>query len=541
MRIHVVSPKSDILSASTKIAAPQLFVLEQDNWDDFTFRTQYQLHYVEKDRVTYIGAVKILKKGQAAREDLRINEGPLQGLTKEFCSLGQSLDYYERIAALPKSQQTFILEALRDVTHDPSIKDLFKDEEGWRTSVLRDFKPDDAIFTLAPLILSRRFDLLPKEDLAFTFSVPGWNDAVRFNFKAPTNQRGFFERRNGLPERIAVLIGRNGSGKSTLLSRIARVAYAPRSEREQEPLKSFGVMEPAGLGFPRIVTISYSPFDSFRVPGIALRDREQIAKDLVEGKGRFVFCGLRDMVREVRNELKLVENSRNFLKDRSTRTLLKPIRRLADEYAGTVQRVIDRDRVGLAVEAFKLMYKEPSFQEVEPVLQLAFEGRDTKAEFIQWGTGLKIGVQVILNLAAYTEPRSLVLFDEPETHLHPPLLAALMHSVRHVLERTEAFGIVATHSPVVLQETMSRHVHIVRREGDVITVKSPGVEVFGENIGIVTSEVFGLTSEVTDFHHILRQLTELYQDIEGIEQLFDRGLSTQARAYLMTIFAKRNQ
>jgi hypothetical protein len=294
------------------------------------------------------------------------------------------------------------------------------------------------------------------------------------------------------------------------------------------------------LGFPRIVSISYSAFDSFRVPGIAIRDREQIAKDLDEGSGRFVFCGLRDMVREIRAELRLSEKSRNFVKDRSRRTLLKPIARLAQEYDRTVRRVVERNRVALAQAALQALYKEPSFKEVEPVLNVAFAGGDTISEFLEWGTGLKIGVQVVLNLAAYTEPRSLILFDEPESHLHPPLLAALMHSVRYILERTEAFGIVATHSPVVLQETMSRHVHLVRREGDRIAVSSPDIEVFGENMGIVTSEIFGLTSEVTDFHMVLRQLAENYPNLERLEKLFDRGLSAQARAYLMTIFAKKN-
>ncbi|MBW6100166.1 ATP-binding protein [Escherichia coli] len=52
--------------------------------------------------------------------------------------------------------------------------------------------------------------------------------------------------------------------------------------------------------------------------------------------------------------------------------------------------------------------------------------------------------------------RCLVLFDEPETHLHPPLLAVLMSALRIVLNEVDAFAIVATHSPVVVQETLSK-------------------------------------------------------------------------------------
>jgi hypothetical protein len=115
-----------------------------------------------------------------------------------------------------------------------------------------------------------------------------------------------------------------------------------------------------------------------------------------------------------------------------------------------------------------------------------------------------------------------------------------MHSLRYLLEEIEAFAIVATHSPVVLQETLSRHVQIIRREGATAVIASPGIEVFAENIGNVTSDVFGLTSEVTDFHKILHHLATMHSSIDQVEQLFDRGLSPQARAYLMTVFAKKD-
>jgi predicted ATPase len=536
MRLLVIPPRADI-RARTK-GQSSLFVLEQDRWDDFNFQTQYLLHWVDGGTATFIGAVKILKLGQQPKDGLQLKEGPLKPLGRKFCSLGQSLDYYQRLASLGHNQRIFILGALRDVVQEPDIKVSFQREKGWRTSVLRDIKEDDALFTLAPVILTGRYDSLPGEELKFSFSVPGWQQPIEFDFKNPAP--GLFESHTGLPERIAVMIGRNGSGKSTVLARIARVAYASTAERDQESLKALGRIVPAGLGFPRILTISYSAFDSFRVPGTSRRDQEQIAKDLDSGAGRFVFCGLRDIARELRAEIRLSERKGKFFEDRTRRTLLKPLGRLAKEYQRAVERVIARGRTKLTKEAMKPLYKDPSFREVEEILDEALEGLDTRADFMAWGAGLKIAVQVVLNLAAYTERRSLVLFDEPETHLHPPLLAALMHSLRYLLEEIEAFAIVATHSPVVLQETLSRHVQIIRREGATAVIASPGIEVFAENIGNVTSDVFGLTSEVTDFHKILHHLATMHSSIDQVEQLFDRGLSPQARAYLMTVFAKKD-
>jgi ABC-type transport system involved in cytochrome c biogenesis ATPase subunit len=52
-----------------------------------------------------------------------------------------------------------------------------------------------------------------------------------------------------------------------------------------------------------------------------------------------------------------------------------------------------------------------------------------KVVFEHWSSGQKIVVQIAARLVAHITPRSLVLIDEPETHLHQPLIAALMHTV----------------------------------------------------------------------------------------------------------------
>ncbi len=141
-------------------------------------------------------------------------------------------------------------------------------------------------------------------------------------------------------------------------------------------------------------------------------------------------------------------------------------------------------------------------------------------------------------IVAHTEPKSIVLIDEPESHLHPPLLAALMNAIRLILLRNDAFAIVATHSPVVAQETLRRHTAIVRRIGGETTIHRPKIETYGESIGEITNEVFGLTADTTDFHSVLSSLVQQGLSLEGIEALFDRGLSLQGRAFVMSKMAQ---
>jgi predicted ATP-dependent endonuclease of OLD family len=67
-------------------------------------------------------------------------------------------------------------------------------------------------------------------------------------------------------------------------------------------------------------------------------------------------------------------------------------------------------------------------------------------------TGHKIVLLTITRLVETVDERSIVLFDEPEAHLHPPLLSALIRALSELLISRNGVAIVATHSPVVLQE-----------------------------------------------------------------------------------------
>ncbi len=148
-------------------------------------------------------------------------------------------------------------------------------------------------------------------------------------------------------------------------------------------------------------------------------------------------------------------------------------------------------------------------------------------------------MHAVASLVAYTEPKSIVLIDEPESHLHPPLLASLMHAIRLILHENDAFGVVATHSPVVVQETLARHIAIVRRSGTEVRIFPSRIETYGESIGEITNEIFGLTADATDFHKALSRLVDAGLSLDSIESLFDHGLSLQARAYVMTRLASK--
>jgi energy-coupling factor transporter ATP-binding protein EcfA2 len=549
MPIEVRPPSSKTLKTMT-----ERFALQRDDWNDHSFQTLYHLHFrhgPEATDVTYIGGVKILRRGQTAADPQLIRE-EFNALSRRFCSVGTSLDYYQRLNQIPERQRNRIMRALNDAVAHPELVEQFADEPGWQISVFRD-NPHWRDFLVDATVLYRgNFGALPDMDEGFTYLPAGSKDRIEFHFSAPEpdmymgsyRREGPSRTRTLLPARIFVLIGRNGSGKSTMLSRLAHVAFASPEERASAAFRKYGRLEPASIGFMRVITISYSAFDSFVVPGGKAKDLSQNTQDLDEGDGRFVFCGLRDIAAEVREDIELAEETAGddedeLVVERRFSTKLKPVETLAEEFVRLLDRIRKEELRPLFEAALAPLLADPSFAELRDRVDDLFKPR-ARSIFLDWSTGHKIALHVVASLVAHARPRSLVLFDEPEAHLHPPLMAALMHAVRLVLNEKNAFCVVATHSPVLLQETLARHVRQVRRTGKTIKITAPTLETFGENVGILTYDTFRLTASATDFHKSLDLLISGCDTFEEIDELFTPGLSGQARAYVLSgLAAKR--
>lgn len=535
------------------------FAIQQDNWNDFSFQTLYHLYQRQADSSATpvrIGSVKILRHGQTEADGIQINEA-FERLGTDFCSVGSSLDYYQRLNEIPADERDEVLKVLRDVVAAPELQAEFRDERGWGISLFRDNSNPDEFLGDARALLTGNFATLPDLNLQLAFHPTGWTTPLTLAFDAPEpwfyfgphRFLGPSQRPTLLPRRIIAAIGRNGSGKSTLLSRIARVAFAAPADRNRPEMKAIGVFEPTSVGFTKIIAISYSSFDNFIVPGLYESELRQIASDLEKGSGRYVYAGLRDIVAEVRDDLAAIaersppDDEKIFLEtqERRTTTRLKSLDQLADEFERLIGQIADNGDTELLDAALAPLFADPSFADIDGAELGALLGINPREAFLAWSTGHKIALHVVASLVAHATRKSLVLFDEPEMHLHPPLTAALMHAVRIVLEEKNAFAIVATHSPVILQETLARHVRIIRRTGAAFDIVAPGQETFGENVGTLTYDAFGLTAASTDYHKVLDLLIQGFSSLEEINGLFTPALSGQALAYVMSGLARKEK
>jgi len=147
-------------------------------------------------------------------------------------------------------------------------------------------------------------------------------------------------------------------------------------------------------------------------------------------------------------------------------------------------------------------------------------------------SGQSILAHFVTALLAWIEPNSIVLFDEPETHLHPNAVASLFNVLTSTLEKHDSFAIIATHSPIVLQEIPRKRAIVFEREENVTTARPLGLESFGESISELTRHVFETNAIPTLYRRVLRNLST-EESLEATMERFEDELSMNAQAYLI--------
>lgn len=157
-------------------------VLVPDSWDDFGFKTMFQVTYWrDKSESTDLGTVKILKRGQKQGHTKipdRFSE-----LAEDYCSLGQNLEYYETIRKLPRREHEALLRGIRDVVFSRLIRAGFEDERGFKDSLLRSTAATSAL-EIAPSFFSVQVPPLSERGPALHFktSVGGTSFLISFDF-----------------------------------------------------------------------------------------------------------------------------------------------------------------------------------------------------------------------------------------------------------------------------------------------------------------------------------------------------------------------
>ena len=150
-------------------------------------------------------------------------------------------------------------------------------------------------------------------------------------------------------------------------------------------------------------------------------------------------------------------------------------------------------------------------------------------------SGQAMMTNIITELYAHIRENSLILFDEPEVHLHPNGITRLVNIIYEVCQEFNSACIIATHSSVVLQELLARNVTVIEQEpdGKSVLVRPMNTETLGENLTTITDDVFG-RSDISKYYCNLvnRFVNRGYSEEQFAETLKSDGLPMSLNLYM---------
>lgn len=489
-------------------------LLIPNTWNDYGFVTTFFLLLYQPQGWHEIGNLKIGQHDLAGREASPQLEASFPALPPDCFSLGQGDEYYARLQKLGPELRQRMLIALRDIAYDLDLLTRVADLPVTRKSLLRDFSLSEVQGQLHRV--ARGGARLTPYRFTHRLTAPpgGSAEPPQLAFDVVPEAQP--------PTNIHVLIGRNGVGKTHLLHSLARQLLAAPRQRGN----SFATILPPGHGqapadFANLVAVTFSAFDPF-IPFLEPpRQRPAL---------RYAYVGLR--------------------RDRATgpgRGSPKSDRMLAREFAQSLEACRGEARRVRWLQALTTLEADPGFREaaarelLSPATSEENFPRRAEAWYQHLSSGHKLVALTITRLVEVVEERTLVLLDEPEAHLHPPLLAAFVRALSDLLVDRNGVAIIATHSPVVLQEVPRRCVWKLRRAGNSLVAERPSLETFGENVGILTREVFGLEVTETGYHQLLRRAVAEQGTYQEVLNYFEGALGAEARALVQALLAARQQ
>jgi len=391
MKFHVIENSSSAPNEDKNSA-----YLRIDHWNDYSFVTSFHVVvFDQKGQRFDLPDIRVGFLGQTT-EIATYQKLPKQfdRLSDEFFSLGVSVEFYRSLFSDFDSEwRREFLEGIRDVVWDQAILAKVSEETVFQVSHLRSVTINEIKDQFASVL---KGDVL-LTDFEFGFELPESEKFAGFDLI-------FAVKANSTPStNMHALIGRNGVGKTTLLNSMVRaIAESEQTTAHFYSDSIFGKEDLPKDYFQSLVSVAFSVFDPFDLP----------AED--EG-GKYSYVGMTDYAGD-------------------DGAIIKSQPEILDEFVSSLQFCFeDSARRNRWLTAMRSLQSDDNFAEMNLLSfgELGGEDLDARARklFNKMSSGHSVVILTMTQLVAKIEEKSLVLFDEPESHLHPPLLSAMIRSL----------------------------------------------------------------------------------------------------------------
>ncbi|UQW76258.1 AAA family ATPase [Pseudomonas avellanae] len=490
-------------------------LLVGSSWDDYSFKTSFTvMHFGPDAKKTELGTTKIGYKDQQHGWTSEKFSTKNISLSDEFFSLGQDVDFYRKLqGGLSADAALAVLQALKDVIADPERLEDVKNEQVFRESLMRN---------VSWSVIRDQFKrvLAGKPELtSFHFSYQTNGDEQRAGVDV-----SFKVTPHSLPStNVHVLIGRNGVGKTTILNDMVETILSDTTGRPH--CGKFLIHDSLGSEpmptdyFSSIVSVSFSAFDPFLFPA----DQPDRSKGVA-----YFYVGMQSPG------------------EGPGKRPPKTTEALSEDFITSLESCFSQESKRQRwVAAIKRLESDSNFEDMDlaHLNELPTDEAIVKAHriFSRMSSGHSIVLLTLTKLVEAVEEKTLVLMDEPESHLHPPLLSAFTRAISDLLQDRNGVAIIATHSPVVVQEAPGSCVWKLTRLRAEGRADRPERETFGENAGVLTREIFGLEVNKSGYHEVLQEAVNRGGTFESILADYQEQLGFEAQAILRKMVASRRE
>ena len=467
---------------------PSFVLAFNDGWNDFSRRTEFFLFYYEREAVSHkIGPIKIMNN---EKETSEILGDTFTNLSDEFCSLGQEYEYYEELKTHLGRNFESVLWALKDAAFFPEMNDKFEKHSAFKNSLIRYDDTEQLLREAKYRVYD--YNLSNLYSFKYSFKPKFSKNAVDIEFN--------FDNNEDFANRIYALIGKNGTGKTQLMTSLPFDISKKADEK----------FMPRTPMFSKVISVSYSAFDTFEIPKKT-------------ATFNYLYCGLKD-----ENGERLSERQQ-IMRFHIAWKRIKSLERMM-QWIKILENFLDEEILSL----FIVIDENDNYD-------VSLEGFGKARKMLS--SGQSILLYIITEIVANIRYDSIILYDEPETHLHPNAISQLMNTIYALVNRFQSYCIIATHSPLVIRELLSRNVYVIEKEDSMPSVRKLSYETFGENLTVLTEDIFGNRAVPKQYKKILQKLVENGNNFDEILDLIetdDVPLSLNARLFLKSILNEKS-
>lgn len=512
--------------------------LTHTTWDDwFTYETEFVVEYITSFNDTVrLGTIKI------AHENMdRVPNIPdrFEELDDSYYSLGTDSMFYEiLLKVFPVDwDRMVILESLKDVACNRDRLNRVRGKEPFKVSLSRGLSLQQIEVKFHKLATGDP----TKTSYSFVYKYAADDSTKEIEIKV--NEKSTF-----LPTNVHAIIGRNGVGKSKLIARFLKCLERKNTDIIKISDNGSNYTGELDSFFTQIISVNFSIFD----------EKLDIAENYNINDGLPFISITKDSTLEGYYKTRFGEQ----YKDKYIK-ILKKLEFVNDKGETIKLDELDDKWVGIFMVSLITCFQRKPFLwytiletlNTDPIFKqhnckrlydTFIEFKDNENEYLKQfynfftklSSGHKIVILSLTKIIEFVDENVLVVIDEPELYLHPPLLSSYIRCLSILMEKRNGIAILATHSPVVLQELPKNCIYKLERTGNVLRASRPDVETFAQNISTLMYEIFGLESEESGFvklidDYVSDQAKNIVTVNEAYEH-FDNQLGTLGMRLLTT-------